>query len=138
MNNKLHVRRTQRVKGHTKYIKKGTKLPKFKPLPTKLINARDALRNYFASIKTYARFYGDYLELFTGKRRRFSFQVFLDSGFSGAEKYELVSSICDRLLNKKVPIHEPGQIFTYHELLHHTPWTPVRRLLQYEVWMRYG
>jgi hypothetical protein len=127
------------LKGHTKkYVKKGMKLPKFKPLPTKLENMRNALRNYFATFKTYARFYGDYLDIFTRKRKRFSFQVFLDSTLTGGEKYEIVSSICNLILKNKIPLHEPGQIFSYHELLHHTHWTPVRRLLQYEVGMRYG
>jgi len=127
------------LKRHTKkYVKKGTKLPKFKPLPIKLENMRIALQNYFASFKTYARFYGDYIDSLTRKRKRFSFQVYLPSDLNGIEKYDVVRSICNSLLKNRIPLHNPGEIFAHHELLHHKHWIPVRRLLQYEVGMIYG
>ena len=127
------------MKRHTKkYVKRGTKRPKFKPLPTKLENMRIALENYGFSFKTYGRFYGDYIDSCTRKRKRFSFQVFLSSTLSGRDRYEIIRSICNSLLKNRIPLHNPGEIFSYHELLHHKHWTPVRRLLQYEVGMIYG
>lgn len=122
------------MKGRTKkYVKKLRKLPKFKPLPAGLLSAR----KYFAGTKTYARFYGNFITP-TGKIRRFSFQVILDSGLSGWEKYDVVRSVCGNLLQNEIPMHEPGQIFSFHELLHHTEWIRVRKVLQYKVGMTYA
>ncbi len=123
---------------HTKkYIKKQRELPKFRPLPTKLADKLNTMQNYFASFKTYTRFYGDYRTL-TGRTRRFSFQVLLDSGLRGYEKYQDIRTICNRILQNKVPNHEPGEVFGFHELLHHTQWFPVRKIIKYKVGVPYG
>ena len=120
-----------------KYVKKQRKLPKFNPKPTNLNDMRNTLQNYFASRITYARFYGDY-RILTGREKRFSFQVKLDAGLRGYEKYQDIKTICDRILQNKIPNHEPGEVFGFHELLHHTQWFPVRKILNYKVGVPYA
>lgn len=124
----------KKLKMHAKKCVKAKdrKLPKLKSLP----EMKEALRNYFASIKTYARFYGDYVTL-VGKKNRFSFQVLLSSSLTGPEKYDVVTAICNKILQNKVPLHEPGQVFNFHELLHHTQWIPIRKLLNYKADVNY-
>jgi hypothetical protein len=109
------------------------KLPKLNPLPKQI----EKLRQYFAPTETYARFYGEYATSL-GKIRRFSFQVALDPDTRGWEKYSIISHICNTILQNKIPLHEPGQVFSFHELYHHTQWVRVRSILQYKVGMAYG
>ncbi len=108
------------------------KLPKFNPLPVHLANLRRGIAPF-----DFARFYGNFVTL-TGKLKRFSFQVRMGAQSSGAEKYTKIRIVCQNLLQNKVPVHEPGQIFSFDELLHKTHWTLVRRIAEYKVGMQYG
>jgi hypothetical protein len=114
------------------YKKKERTLPKFNPLPTYIANLRDS----FGPRQTYARFYGDYVT-FKGRTRRFSFQMILPFESDGDERYFMVRSICGRLLEKEIPLHEPGQVFDFNKLLRRTQWIRIRRITEYKVGMSY-
>ena len=115
-----------------KRVEKYRKLPSFDAVPAYL----RSLREHISPI-AYARFYGNFVTT-TGILRRFSFQVILDAGLSGVEKYRIVRAICGRLLQNRIPRHEPGQIFSSSKLFELTDWVQVRKILQYEVGMVYG
>jgi hypothetical protein len=103
---------------------------KFTPLPM-------GLRGRVVDENDYARFYGTYVNR-QRKKKRFSFQVRMSPILSGKQKYRKIVTVCSNLLNRLIPVHTDGQVFSsFKELLNRTEWQKVRRLLMYEVNVEY-
>jgi len=99
-------------------------------------------RNYVRGRRTaryreYARFYVNYTSM-TGKRKRASFAVRVEPSLSNRAKHNLMVSVCNNILNKKIPQHVQGEVFHgFYALMRGTPWFEVRSVQNYEAGMVY-
>lgn len=90
-----------------------------------------------ARYREYARFYANYISM-TGKKKRASFAVKVEPSLTNRAKHKLMVSVCNNILNKKIPQHVRGQIFHgFYALVRGTPWFGVRKILYYQAGMVY-
>jgi hypothetical protein len=87
--------------------------------------------------KEYARFYGLF-ETHQKKVRRFSFQVRMDKVRSNRLKYQLVKATCGKILRGQIPVHKAGEVFETFGEVFRGSWVGVKRVLQYQVGVKYG
>ena len=105
---------------------------RFRPAPAYLRASRHGAR-----YRGYARFYGLY-ETMRGNKKRFSFSVRVNPRLTNAEKYRYIVIVCNELLNKEIPEHRQGDVFSsFRELLFRTDWFRVRKLIDYKAGVVY-
>jgi hypothetical protein len=113
----------------------GVEVRKFRRVPSNLKRMRYGVRPRQGII----RFYG-LVTTMEGKKKRISFGVRVRERMLRYRRnlMSLIRATCNNILDKEVPVHKQGDIFSgFGELFEETKWVRVRKVHWYEAGVHY-
>jgi len=102
-------------------------------LSPRMLRYRKRLKRRKRNVKLYGRY-----RTTTGKPRGFGFHVKVSGRLSNKLLYRLITHTCNKIRHERaLPVHRKGEVFPSFSALFRTRWIRIRKLLQYDVAVKY-